>query len=80
MEKYINIEDENESMVMQKSFKFRLYPIRKQEKKLERCLDCKKILSKYSKYNNHHFRCDKCWYKYRDKLSLMEIKLPLKVR
>ena len=47
---------------------------------VERCLDCKKILSKYSKYNNHHFRCDKCWYKYRDKLSLMEIKLPSKVR
>ena len=39
MQEYINIEELNKSMVIQKSFKFRIYPIRKQEKRLEKCLD-----------------------------------------
>jgi putative transposase len=39
MEKNINNENIGNDMVMQKSFKFRIYPIRKQEKRLEKCLD-----------------------------------------
>jgi len=39
MEEYINIENKEEDMVMQKNFKFRIHPIRKQEKRLEKCLD-----------------------------------------
>jgi len=39
MKRYKNIENLNNSRVIQKNFKFRLYPIRKQERRLEKCLD-----------------------------------------
>ena len=39
MEKYINEEGIENDMVIQKNFKFRIYPIKKQEKRLEKCLD-----------------------------------------
>jgi len=39
MQIYIKTENQDNNMVMQKSFKFRIYPIRKQEKRLEKCLD-----------------------------------------
>lgn len=36
---------------------------------IKKCIDCGKSL----KHVSHHFRCNNCWYKNKEKICLMEI-------
>jgi hypothetical protein len=47
---------------------------------VEKCVDCGNVLKKNYKKNKHHFRCNKCWFNYKEKISLAPIKLPLKLK
>ena len=45
---------------------------------IRKCLDCRRQLSPNNRKNKHHFRCEKCWFKFQEENALAPIQLPLK--
>lgn len=43
---------------------------------VERCIDCNAIL----KYSKHHFRCNRCWLKNKEKICLQNQDITIKLK